>query len=134
VPLILQVFLGLVFMAHGAQNLFGAFGGPGMGGFTASITPIGLTPPVFWAWVVAIVEFFGGLFIFLGVFTRVAALLIIVDMLGAMVTVNWKAGFFWTKGGLEFPPTLAVIALTLVITGPGFVSLDRALGIEKTET
>jgi putative oxidoreductase len=134
VPLILQVFLGLIFMAHGAQKLFGAFGGPGMTGFTAFITRIGLTPPVFWAWVVAIVEFFGGLCILLGLFTRVAALLIIADMIGAIVTVNWKIGFFWTKGGLEFPLTLAVIALTLILTGPGFVSLDRVLGIETAES
>jgi putative oxidoreductase len=131
VALILQLFLGAVFMAHGAQKLFGAFNGPGMAGFTASITKIGLTPPVFWAWVVAMVEFFGGLFIFFGLLTRIAALLILVDMLGAILTVNWKIGFFWTKGGMEMPLTLGVIALALIIMGPSFLSVDRAVGIEK---
>ena len=134
IVLLPQLCLGLIFMAHGAQKLFGTFNGPGMTAFTGSMAKLGLTPPDVWAWVVALVEFCGGLFIVFGLVTRVAAVLIIVDMIGAIVLVNWKNGFFWTKGGMEFPLTLIVIALVLVITGPSPFSIDRATGIESRAT
>jgi len=132
--LLLQLCLGLLFTAHGAQKLFGAFNGPGMPAFIGSIGKLGLKPPVVWAWVVALVEFGGGLFIVFGFLTRLAAVLIIVEMIGAIVLVNWKNGFFWTKGGMEFPLTLIVIALVLVISGPSPFSIDRATGIESSTT
>jgi len=134
VLVILQLCLGLLFAAHGAQKLFGAFNGPGMDAFIGSIGKLGLKPPVFWAWVVALVEFGGGLFIVFGFLTRLAALLIIVEMIGAIVLVNWKNGFFWTKGGMEFPLTLIAIALVLVISGPSPFSIDRGTGIERSKT
>jgi len=81
-----------------------------------------------------VVEFGGGLFIVFGFLTRLAAVLIIVEMIGAIVLVNWKNGFFWTKGGMEFPLTLIVIALVLVISGPSPFSIDRATGIESSTT
>src|SRR5262245_177327 len=134
VLLLLQLCLGLIFMAHGAQKLFGAFNGPGLTAFTGSMARLGLPHPELWAWVVALVEFLGGVFIVFGFLTRVAALLIVVEMIGAIVLVNWKNGFFWTKGGMEFPLTLIVIALVLVITGPSPFSIDRATGIERSTT
>ncbi len=131
VPLILQLLLGGVFIAHGAQKLFGVFQGPGITGMTAMLLKLGFDPAFFWAWVASIVEFFGGLFIFFGFLTRIWAVLIIVEMIVAIIKVNWAMGFFWTKGGLEFPLTLGVIALALVLVGPGFLSVDRAIGLEK---
>ena len=131
VPLILQLLLGGVFMAHGAQKLFGVFQGPGIDGLAGMFQKYTILPSLFWAWVVAIVEFFGGLFIFFGFLTRIWAFLIIVDMIVAIIKVNWALGFFWLKGGLEFPLTLGVIALALVLVGPGFLSVDRAIGLEK---
>jgi putative oxidoreductase len=131
---LLQVTLGAIFMAHGAQKLFGTFQGPGITGLAGMLQKYGFTPPVFWAWVAAIVEFFGGLFIFFGFLTRIWAAILIVHMIVAIVKVNWALGFFWTKGGLEFPLTLAIIALTLVLTGPSFLSVDRAVGLEERPT
>ena len=77
-----ETALGAIFMAHGAQKLFGAFGGNGMTGTVGMIEFLGVGPPLFWAWVVALVEFFGGLAILLGFLTRVAAVLIIITMVG----------------------------------------------------
>jgi len=128
---ILQVFLGFIFVMHGAQKLFGAFQGPGVAGFAGMLQKYSITPPLFWAWVATIVEFFGGLFVLIGFLTRIWAALLVIDMIIAIIYVNWANGFFWLKGGLEFPLTLGVIALVLVLTGPGFVSVDRAIGIER---
>ena len=129
--LILQVFLGVVFALHGAQKLFGAFGGSGVPGFITTIQRLGFTPSDFWAWVVIITEFFGGLSILVGLLTRFWAAALIIEMTVAIIKVNWARGFFWLQGGWEFPLTLGVIALTLVLTGPSFVSVDRALGVER---
>lgn len=118
---------------HGAQKLFGVFGGAGPTGLAALFTKIGITPGPFWAWVVIIAEFFGGAFLVFGFLTRIAAAALVIDMAVAMIMVNFKNGFFWLRpgGGWEFPLTLGVIALTLVLTGPGFLSVDRAIGWEK---
>jgi putative oxidoreductase len=131
VPLILQLLLGGIFIPHGAQKLFGTFGGSGMTAFTESLQKSGITPAVFWAWVVACLEFFGGLFVFFGFLTRIGAALFVVEMIVAIVKVNWARGFFWLKGGLEFPLVLAVIALAVLLGGPSFLSVDRAVGLEK---
>ncbi len=131
VPVLLQFWLGGTLIPHGAQKLFGLFGGPGMAGWTATIQKLGFTPPVFWAWVVVIVEFLGALCIFFGFLTRFWALLLIIEMIVAINKVNWARGFFWLGGGIEFPLALAVIALTLVLGGPSFLSVDRAIGLEK---
>jgi putative oxidoreductase len=127
---VLQVVLGAIFIAHGAQKLFGAFGGAGVSGLGAYFTKLGLNPGLFWAWVVALVEFFGGSCILLGLFTRIAAAALVVDMTVAVFAVHFPV-FFWTKGGLEMAMTLGVIALSLVLSGPSFLSLDRLLGLEK---
>lgn len=129
--LILQVLLGFIFVMHGAQKLFGAFQGPGVAGFAGMLQKYSITPSLLWAWVATIVEFFGGLFVLLGFMTRIWAGLLVVEMIVAIWKVNWANGFFWLKGGLEFPLTLGVIALVLVITGPSFVAVDRAIGLER---
>src|SRR4051812_24466023 len=84
--LIARVVVGGVFMAHGAQILFGAFGGPGLAGFVQAMGPIGYP--------VAVGQFFGGLGLVVGFLTRFSALSITVIMLGAIVMVHSKVGFF----------------------------------------
>ena len=137
--LVLQVVLGLIFMAHGAQKLFGTFNGPGLAGLGGYFDKIGITPGFFWAWVVGLVEFFGGLCILLGFLTRYAAAALVIDMTVAVFWVHFPT-FFWQRagrmapGGLEMPMTLGIIALSLVLSGPSFLSLDRVLGLEKRTT
>ena len=132
--LILRLFLGFVFVMHGSQKLLGAFGGSGVTGFAGLLAKYGIEPNLLWAWVVAITEFVGGICIFFGFLTRFWAAGLVIDMTVALVKVHLVNGFFWGKGGVEFVLTLGVIALVLLMTGPGFMSMDRAIGIEKRAT
>ncbi len=129
-PLI-RVATGLILMPHGAQKLFGWFGGHGFegtGGFFAQ--NLGLEPGLFWAALVGGVEFFGGLFLALGLLTRPAALAVAVMMAVAVITVHLPNGFFWNAGGYEYPLLWGLIALAIVFKGGAELSLDRAIGRE----
>jgi len=123
--LVLRVALGIVFMAHGAQKLFGAFGGPGLAAIVQMLGPIG--------YLVSIGEFFGGLGLVLGILPRFSAASIVVIMLGAIALVHGKVGFFmnWTGKqageGFEYH-LLAIAALApIVIAGPGRFAVARFL-------
>jgi putative oxidoreductase len=128
---ILQVFLGFVFALHGAQKMFGAFGGGGIAGTAAFFSKLGIEPAGFWVWVVATTEFVGGLCIMAGFLTRFWAAGLVIDMAVAVLMVHLPNGFFWGKSGYEFPLTLGVMALMLVLTGPSAVSVDRVVGLER---
>jgi putative oxidoreductase len=130
---ILQILVGFVFAMHGSQKLFGAFGGGGIAGTAAFFTKFGIVPGLFWAWVVSITEFVGGLSIMAGFLTRFWAAGLVIDMIVAVIKVNWANGFFGGRGafGFELPLTFGVMALMLVLTGPSFVSVDRATGLER---
>lgn len=130
-PVIVQLVLGLTFALHGSQKLFGAFGGPGPAGVAGYFAKLGLEPAVFWAWVVTITEFVGGLCVIVGLLTRFWAAGLVIDMTTAMVKVHIANGFFVSKTGVEFPLALWTLALVLVLHGPSFLSLDRAFGIER---
>ncbi len=131
--LILRLALGLTFMGHGSQKLFGWFGGGGMTGTTGMMQKMGLRAPGFWALVAALSEFGGGLLLALGFLTPLGSLGIIAAMLVAIARVHWAKGFWNTKGGFEFPLINLAAALALALTGPGFYSLDAALGISLPE-
>jgi len=121
--LIARVALGVVFMAHGAQKLFGAFGGPGLSGIVGMLGPVG--------YLVTIGEFFGGLGLAVGFLSRFSAASIIVIMLGAVSMVHAKFGFFmnWggNQGGEGFEYHLLAIGslLTIAIAGPGRFAVER---------
>jgi putative oxidoreductase len=129
--LILRLFLGLVFVMHGSQKLLGAFGGGGIAGFAGMLARMGIEPHVPLAWVVAITEFGGGICLILGLLTRFWAAGLVIDMAVAIFKVHLANGFFMSKNGFEFPLTLGVMALVVLMTGPGAMSVDRATGIEK---
>lgn len=119
---ILRIAVGLVFLAHGGQKLF-QFGFEGVtGAFGQMGIPFpGLTGPL-----VAIVEFVGGVALVLGFATRLAALFLAVDMLGAMLLVHMSGGFF-LPAGVEFALTLFAANLALFFMGPGDYSLDHGI-------
>lgn len=130
--LVLRLTLGVIMIPHGMQKLFGAFGGSGLEGTANFFAKIGLTPGNFWARVAALVEFGGGLFLLVGFLTRLAALLVAVEMATAILKVHVPK-FFVSQGGMEFPMAVAVVAIAvaLVLPGAGPLSVDHAIGLER---
>jgi len=129
--LILRLFLGFAFMMHGSQKLLGAFGGGGVAGVAGMLSKLGLEPSQIWAWVLSITEFVGGVCVVLGFLTRFWAAGLVIDMTVAIIKVHMPNGFFASKNGFELPLALGVMALAILLTGPGALSVDRATGIEK---
>lgn len=124
-----RIAAGLILVPHGAQKLFGWFGGYGIeatGQFFA--TKLGL--PAWIAVVAGLIEFFGGLALAAGLFTRPVAALVTGLMAVAVVQVHLGAGFFWTSGGFEYPLLWGIVALSFVVRGGGHLSLDAAIGRE----
>jgi putative oxidoreductase len=125
--LVLRVIVGAVFFAHGAQKLFGWWGGGGLRGTAGWLGKGGFRPPLLMALAVAVAESSGVLFA-LGLATPFAALLMASAMVVAVGHVHWKNGFFSGKGGYEYNLTLWGAAVAVAATGPGRFSLDRAFG------
>ncbi len=126
---IVRITTGLLLMPHGAQKLFGWFGGHGLeatGQFFAG--SMGMEPGIVFAFLAGFVEFFGGLALVLGLLTRPAALGVAV-LLGVAMTVHIPNGFFWSAGGYEYPLMWALLAVAIFLRGGGEASLDRKLGL-----
>ena len=125
--LVLRLVIGLLFVGHGAQKLFGIWGGHGLKGTAGFFESIGLRPGHFHASAAAVFEFGGGLLLALGLLTPVASLVLIATMTAAVITVHWAKGLWNTGGGYEFNLVLAAGAFALAAIGPGNWSLDHAL-------
>jgi len=117
---VLRIVVGTVFFAHGYQKLF-KFGFHGVAGMLGHI---GIPLPGFFAVVLTLVEFVGGILLILGLATRLAAALVAIDMLVALLAVHLKNGFF-SPMGIEFPLSLFAAAICLVLAGGGALSLKR---------
>jgi putative oxidoreductase len=128
--LIIRVIVGLYYAAHGSQKLFGWFGGGGAEGTGAFFEQIGIKPGKTMAQLAGATEFFGGLLFLLGFLTPLASILIIIPMIVAIKTVHIKNGLFSDKGGIEYNVVLIAVALGILLTGPGNISLDQAFGID----
>lgn len=125
--LIVRLVVGLVFAAHGAQKLFGWFGGYGPKGTGGWFDSIGIKPGVFMAVVTGIVEFFGGLMFAAGLLTPVVAILLALTMVGAIVKVHAKNGFWNTSNGIEFNLVLVAIFVAVALFGPGSYAVDALI-------
>ena len=125
--LLLRVVVGGTMFSHGAQKLFGWFGGPGLRRTAGFFESLGWRMPLALAFLAGLAETSGVAFA-LGLLTPLAALGIAVVMLNAIFVVHWRNGFFNGNGGLEFPLTLATVAVAVAATGPGRFSIDRLIG------
>ncbi len=121
--LVVRLVVGIIFVAHGAQKLFGAFGGQGLEGLVGMLGPVG--------YLVAIGEFFGGLGMIVGFLVRFSAASNVLIMLGAIVMVHGKNGFFASSGGFEYNLALIGLLLPLVLAGPGAWSVGRWLPLPR---
>ena len=130
----LRLAVGLGFVAHGAQKLFGAFGGHGIDGTAGFFDQLGLRPGKIHAWFAGAAEFGGGLLIALGLVTPFAAAALIAVMTAAVLTVHLKNGFFNTSQGYEYNLVLVAALFALAAIGAGEWSLDNALGLDLAGT
>ena len=126
---LLRVTTGLLLVPHGAQKLFGAFGGYGLAA-TGQFFAAKLGLPTSFALLAGLVEFVGGLALAVGLLTRPVAAMVAVLMAVAVLTVHLPAGFFWTDGGFEYPLMWAIVAVVFAVRGGGRYSVDALIGRE----
>jgi putative oxidoreductase len=131
--LVLRLVIGIIMAGHGAQKLFGWWGGPGMKNWTAGMTRMRLRPPAAWAWISALSEMIGGIGLAIGLLSPLPNLAIAGAMLVGIALVHWPRGFWNTKGGYEFNLSILGAISALALTGPGALSFDAALGIHLPE-
>ncbi|WP_286234566.1 DoxX family protein [Thalassotalea sediminis] len=125
--LALRIPIGIIFIAHGAQKLFGWFGGYGLEGTGGWMESIGLTPGYLMALLAGSGEFFGGLFILLGLLTRPAAVVLSITMVVAIFSVHFTNGLFMSNNGYEFGLALLAASVSLAVSGAGKLSVDNLL-------
>ncbi len=127
--LIVRLIIGLGLAAHGAQKLFGWFGGYGIVGTGGWFESIGFKPGKFFAVVAGVGEFAGGLLVALGLLGALGPALVLAVMLVAILTVHIRNGFFTTGNGWEMPALYIAGAIALPFTGFGAYALDRVFGV-----
>lgn len=131
--LVLRLVIGLTMAGHGAQKVFGWWGGPGINGWTQATTRLRIRPAVPLAWLAALAELGGGLLLALGFVSPFGSLAIIGTMLVAIAIVHWPNGFWNAKRGYEFNLSLLAGAVAIGLAGPGNYSVDQAFGLRLPE-
>lgn len=124
---ILRVLVGIIFAAHGAQKLFGWFGGYGLAGVAQWMESIGLAPGYLMALLAGSAEFFGGLALIIGLLVRPAAAALTFTLVVAIFSVHIGNGFFMSNNGYEFALALMAATLALLVEGAGRLSVDRRI-------
>ncbi|WP_018140372.1 DoxX family protein [Thioalkalivibrio sp. ALJ7] len=125
--LALRIPVGIIFMAHGAQKLFGWFGGHGLEGTGQWMASIGLEPGFLMALLAGGAEFFGGLALIIGLLVRPAAAVLAFTMVVAIFAVHFEHGLFMSNNGYEFALSLLAVSVALAISGAGRASVDNRL-------
>jgi putative oxidoreductase len=128
--LILRVVVGALFVGHGAQKLFGSFGGYGIEGTGGFMSSLGYRNGRAMATLAGLAEFGSGALLILGFLTPFAAAGIIGVMLNAIIAVHAPKGMWNSNGGMEFPIVLSTVAATFAFAGPGAYSIDAAFDLE----
>jgi putative oxidoreductase len=128
--LVLRLVVGLLFVGHGAQKLFGVFGGGGLDGTAGMFESLGLRPSWLHARVAGTAEFAGGLLIALGLFTPFAAAVLVGVMTTAIITVHFPNGIWNTNRGYEYNLVMIGVVFALAGIGAGSWSLDNAFGFD----
>lgn len=125
--LALRIPIGIIFAAHGAQKLFGWFGGYGLEGTGKWMASIGLEPGYLMALLAGSGEFFGGIALIIGLLVRPAAAVLAIAMLVAIFSVHFANGLFMSNNGYEFGLALLAASVSLLLSGAGRASIDAAL-------
>ena len=115
--LLLRIVLGVVFFVHGAQKVFGWFGGSGIDKWVGFMESMNISKPI--AYSAAYGEMIFGITLILGIYTKVSALAAFIFMLFAIYLVHWEKGFFVNKGGYEYALVLAIASLSLYFSDGG---------------
>lgn len=127
--LVMRIVFGLLMAGHGAQKLFGWFGGYGLNGTGGYFEKLGFRPGKLFAFAAGSSELAGGILVALGLLGPVGPALMIAVMVVAAITVHWKNGVFVTANGIEVPMLYTATATGLALTGFGPLSLDALLGL-----
>lgn len=122
--LIIRLVIGLTIIGHGAQKLFGWFGGSGLKKTGQGFEAMGIKPGGLWATAAGLAEFIGGILVAVGFLTTLGSILIIVTMVGAITTVHYKNGFWSSDGGYEYNLVMIAAAVSLALIGAGAYSFD----------
>jgi putative oxidoreductase len=125
--LIIRVVIGVSFMAHGAQKLFGWFGGYGLKGTGGWMESLGIKPGVMMALMAGLAELMGGLLFTLGLLTPLAGIMIAATMVMAIIKVHAANGYWATQNGYEYNLTLIAVVISIALIGPGQYALDAFL-------
>ena len=125
--LLLRFGLGVMFLAHGLQLAWGKLGGPGSAGFSKMLAGLGFSGPLFWAYVAGYTTLIGGACLLLGLYTRIAALLLIIFITVAAVKVHLSKGFFIMNGGYEYNFIIFIALLALIFLGAGKFAITKDL-------
>ncbi|KFE51403.1 DoxX family protein [Pseudomonas syringae] len=125
---VVRILVGIIFVAHGSQKLFGAFGGYGLEGTGQYMASLGLTPGYLMALLSGSAEFFGGLGLVVGLLARPAALVLAATLVVAIFSVHISHGLFMANNGYEFALALLGGVIAVLIEGAGKFSLDRKIG------
>lgn len=125
--LALRIPVGIIFVAHGAQKLFGWFGGYGLAGTGQWMDSIGLSPGIAMAFLAGAAEFFGGLALIVGLLVRPAAAVLAFAMLIAIFSVHIGNGLFMSNNGYEFGLALLAVSVSLLFSGAGRASIDQLI-------
>ncbi len=127
---IIRFFTGLMMMPHGAQKLFGMFGGGGLDGTAGFFSKVGLEPAYPLAILVGCAEFFGGALLAIGLFTRFVSAAITIQLLVIVFYLKMSKGFFSYNGGYEYELLWALVAFGIFLHGAGKFSVDAKIGKE----